>query len=126
LLDIIAKNKAQAIASFGSVVQSIGTPEIIVSVPIGRKAIINGIVWFVQQGSATQGRMVANTVLVARWVIVGGNTNDNQPEQMRIGTRMRVKDLQIDGGQDLRFTTNADPTGNAEFKRQLSILELPA
>lgn len=126
MLDIIAKNKAQAIASFGNVVQSLGTPVTVLSVPIGRKAIVNGHVWLVQQGSATQGRLVANGVIIARWVLVGGFANDSQPEFMFLGVRLRIKDLQIDGGQTLLLTSNADPTGNVEFKRQLSILELPA
>jgi len=126
LLDIIAKNKAQAIASFGNVIQSLGTPITVLSVPLGRKAIVNGIIWMVQQGSATQGRLVANGVIIARWVIVGGRFDDNQPEDIFIRVRLRVKDLQIDGGQTLMLTSNADPTGNVEFKRQFSILELPA
>jgi len=126
LLDIIAKNKAQGIASVGDVIQSIGTPVTVLSVPVGRKAIVNGHVWFVQQGSATQGRLVANTVIIARWDFASGRLDDNVPEGMRITVRLRIKDLQIDGGQTLMLTTNADPTGNAEFKRQFSILELPA
>ncbi len=126
MLEIIAKNKAQAIASVGSVVQSIGTPAIIVSVAAGRKAIVNGSCWWVQQGSATEGRMVANGVIVARWKLAGARFDDNNPEDMFRNIRLRVVDLQIDGGQTLQFTTNADPTGNSEFKRQFNILELPA
>jgi len=86
--------------------------------------------WLVDQGSATEGRLVANTVIIARFPFNGLTDNDNQPDRpgasgMRKLTAYNLRNLQIDGGQTLMLTSNADPTLNIQFKRQLTIEELP-
>jgi len=126
LLEIIAKNKSQNIASRGNVIQSLGSPITILTVPLGKKAIINGHMWAVTQGAATEARLEANGVRIARWLLVGGIANDIKPESMQFQVRLRIKDLQVDELQTLRISSNSDPNLNLEMKRQLSILELPA
>jgi len=125
--DIVAKNIAQAIPSVSEIINSTITPVVIIAPAIGRKAIVNGVVWCVNTGAGAEGRLVANGVIIGRWPTGGLENTDAMPDAqgaagMRLLVRLRLRDLQIDGGQTLELQQDAG--ANAQFKRQLQINEL--
>jgi len=128
VFSIQAKNAAQAIAQTSTIVNSTSTPITVVVPPAGKKAIVTGQVWCVNTGAAAEARLVANGVIIARWPTIGTALNDNNPDRTGAGgmfpsTKYNV-DLILDSLQTL--VLDQDSGTNAQFKRILKVLELPA
>jgi len=127
LLEIIAKNKSQNINEAGSVINSTVTPAIIITVAAGKRARITGKIWAVGFGAATSLRVVANSVIVARWEFGGLVENDDRPDgqaaaSMRLNVIYNVNII-LEALQVLQLTQNVGT--NAQFKRIIKIEELP-
>lgn len=128
MLDIISKNVSQALNEIGQVVQTTTTPQIIVTVPQGKRARVTGKIWGIEFGASTSMRVVAAGVVIARWDFGGTALNDNAPTET--GTRSMIRDVNfnldvtLEAGEDLQLIQNVG--SNATFGRSIKVQELPA
>lgn len=120
---INALNSVQKIPETGLIANVVVQPNIIYTCPAGKKAILNGKIWCVNVGAAAQVYLNAAGIRICIWQAVGGDLNENRPENLAVNVAFTIKDITLSATQTL--DTSQDAGANAQIKHNIKVLELP-
>lgn len=128
IASLTSRTVVTKIVAAGTVINTTTTDITVTTVPAGKRSRITGVIWAVDLGAATEARVLANAIIIARWTSTGTSETDDRPDAAGgAGMRPNVQyhiDLILEAGQTLVLTQNSGT--NAQFKRILKIEELPA
>jgi len=128
IAQLTSRTVVTKIVAQGQVINTTVTPVTVHTVPAGKRTRITGVIWCVDFGAASEGRVVADGIIIARWTSTGTFDTDSKPDSVG-GSGMRINvyyhiDIILEAGEVLELLQNSGT--NTQFKRALKIEELPA